>query len=210
MNAALPRLFVAVVLAAIVTFLVFWVMQSLITSGSSSELPEDHGRLVGFVDLSKDDDVNTKERQLKKPPTPAQEPQKPELLKPELSDTEISTMDIGAVDMSADLTIDSGLSGAAMGDGEYLPIVKVAPQYPRRAVQRGLEGYVIVEFTVDKTGAVINPIVIEAKPANVFNRAAISAAKKFKYKPKIVDGEPIVVEGVKNIIRFQLDKSSNK
>ena len=98
----------------------------------------------------------------------------------------------------------------AGGDGEYLPIVKVAPQYPRRAAQKGIEGYVVVEFTVSTLGTVKDPKVIEAAPANIFNRAALSAVKKFKYKPKIVNGKAEEVSGVRNIIRFELDNSSKK
>ncbi len=56
------------------------------------------------------------------------------------------------------------------GDGEYLPIVKVAPVYPRRALQRGIEGFVIVEFTVTKQGAVRDPIVVEANPSGILNK----------------------------------------
>ena len=69
-----------------------------------------------------------------------------------------------------DLNIGAGLQAT---DGEYLPIVKVAPQYPRRALSRGIEGYVIVEYTVTKLGTVRDPVVIDAKPETMFNRAAI-------------------------------------
>jgi len=101
------------------------------------------------------------------------------------------------------------LSGSG-GDGEYLPIVKVAPQYPRRAAQKGIEGYVVVEFTVTTLGTVKDVKVIESDPPNIFNRAAMNAAKKFKYKPKIENGKAVEVPGVRNIIRFELDKSKKK
>ena len=96
--------------------------------------------------------------------------------------------------------------GGFSSDGEYLPIVKVAPVYPRRAQTRGIEGYVLLEFIVTKTGAVRNPFVVEAKPPGIFDRAAISAALKFKYKPKVVNGEPIDVAGVRNRITFELSE----
>ena len=94
---------------------------------------------------------------------------------------------------------------AGSADGDYLPIVKVAPVYPRRAVDRGIEGYVIVEFTVTKTGAVRNPRVVEYDPSTIFNKAALAAALKFKYKPRIVNGEAIEVHGVLNKITFKLE-----
>ena len=85
-----------------------------------------------------------------------------------------------------------------------MPIVKVAPVYPRRAQTRGIEGYVVLEFIVTKTGAVRNPFVVEAKPPGIFDRAAINAALKFKYKPIVVNGEPIDGAGVRNRITFEL------
>ena len=97
--------------------------------------------------------------------------------------------------------------GIASGsvDGDYLPIVKVAPVYPRRAIERGIEGYVIVMFTVTKTGAIKDPVIVEAQPPTIFNRSALAAARKFKYKPRIVNGEPIEVRGVLNKITFILE-----
>ena len=76
--------------------------------------------------------------------------------------------------------------------------------YPRRAAARGIEGYVLLEFTVTKTGAVRDPRVLESKPPGIFDRAAMNASLKFKYKPKVVNGEPIEVSGVRNRITFEL------
>ncbi|MBN1239057.1 MAG: energy transducer TonB, partial [Gammaproteobacteria bacterium] len=89
--------------------------------------------------------------------------------------------------------------------GEYLPIVKVAPVYPARAASRGLEGYVIVEFTVTRTGTTKDISVVEST-SSLFERAAVDAAGKFKYKPRVIDGEPVEVPGVRNKITFVLEK----
>ena len=88
----------------------------------------------------------------------------------------------------------------------YLPIVKIAPQYPRRALSRGLEGYVIVEYTVTKQGTVKNAVVVESKPEGIFDSAAVKSALRYKYKPRVVDGEPIEVSGVRTQINFELDE----
>ena len=102
-----------------------------------------------------------------------------------------------------DLNIGAGLQ---VTDGEYLPIVKVAPQYPRRALSRGIEGYVIVEYTVTKLGTVKDPRVVEGKPQGTFDRAAIKSALRYKYKPRVIDGEPIEVSGVRTKITFELEE----
>ena len=95
--------------------------------------------------------------------------------------------------------------GDYTSDGEYLPMYKVKPQYPRRAQQRGIEGWVVVEFTVTETGTVEDPVVSSSDPPGIFDRAAINAALKFKYKPRVVDGKAIRVSGVKNRIIFELE-----
>lgn len=144
--------------------------------------------------------------------------EKPE--KPEVDETpppEIPEQDFDKIDGNAavghiappgikaklDLNIGAGLQAT---DGEYLPIVKVAPQYPRRAVNRGIEGYVILEYTVTKTGTVRDPVIIESKPKGTFDKAAIKSALRYKYKPRVIDGKPIEVHGVKTKITFELAK----
>ena len=209
LQSSLVRFGSALAIAGVATFAVFWVMQSLISSGGSVLNEQDFGRIESFVMQKPDDEIQTKERKPQKPPAPPQEPPKPDLPAPDLAQASTDGFDIGGFEIGSDLNVDAGLGGGS-GDGEYLPIVKVAPTYPRRAAQKGIEGYVVVEFTVSKLGTVINPVVIEADPANIFNRAALTAAKKFKYKPKIENGKAIEVPGVRNIIRFELDKSSKK
>lgn len=91
-------------------------------------------------------------------------------------------------------------------DGDAIPIVKVPPQYPRRASQRGIEGWVLLEFTVTETGAVLNPIVIDANPPGLFNRSAIRMINKWKYKPLIKKRKAVQRKGVQHLITYQLEK----
>ncbi|XOV83062.1 MAG: energy transducer TonB [bacterium] len=87
---------------------------------------------------------------------------------------------------------------------EYLPLFKVAPTYPAGALRRGVEGYVVLEFTVDKDGKVKQPVVIEESPAGIFGDAAIEAAESFRYIPTVVNGQRIATEGVRNRITFSI------
>jgi protein TonB len=121
---------------------------------------------------------------------------------------ESADTDAAGFDFSADIQADTSLSGGVgldTSDGEYLPIVKVQAVYPRRALQRGIEGYVVVGFTVTKQGTVRDPYVIEAQPESIFDQAAMEAVLKFKYKPRVVNGEPVEVEGVQNRLTFAID-----
>lgn len=87
---------------------------------------------------------------------------------------------------------------------EYLPTVKVAPHYPREAALACVEGWVLLEFTVTNRGAVRDPTVIEASHADVFDRAAIGAVRKFRYIPKKFNGVAVEVRGVRHLIPFKL------
>ena len=91
-----------------------------------------------------------------------------------------------------------------IAEGDYLPIVRVAPIYPARAQARGLEGYVDMSFTVTASGSVTNAIVMYST-SSLFERAATRAVLKFKYKPRVVDGIPVDVVGVKTRITFRME-----
>jgi protein TonB len=71
-------------------------------------------------------------------------------------------------------------------------------------MQRRLEGYVIVEFVVTTSGGVRDVAVVESS-SEIFESAAMEAALKFRYKPRVVDGIAIEVAGVQNRISFRLD-----
>ena len=194
------RYLIGVGQGSVVTFLLFFLMQAVIATDEARLDEGAKGKLLDFVRLEEDQELQTKQRKPKPPPPPDEPP--PDMPKPEFESSDISQgVDVGAVDVNVNLNVEGG---GFSSDGEYLPIVKVNPQYPRRAQTRGIEGYVLLEYIVTKTGAVRDPVVIEAKPPGIFNRAAINAALKYKYKPKVVNGEPIDVAGVKTRITFEM------
>ncbi len=93
--------------------------------------------------------------------------------------------------------------GSGWGDGGPLPIAKVSPIYPASALRRELEGFVIVEFTVTTTGAVRDPVVVESTN-RVFNKSAIEAALRFKYRPRVIDGVAVETPGMMNRFTFEM------
>jgi len=196
----IARYAIGVGLGAVITFLLFLIMQAVIANDEANIEDGVKGKLLDMVRLTDDEEIQTKQRKPKPPPPPDEPP--PDLPKPTFDSSDVSTgVDIGAVDVNVDLNVGGG---GFSSDGEYLPIVKVAPVYPRRAQTRGIEGFVLLEFVVTKTGAVRDPTVIESKPPGIFDRAAMNAALKFKYKPKVVNGAAIDVAGVRNRITFEL------
>lgn len=192
---------IGLALGAVVTIALFYLMQWLILTDKIALDEDETGRILDFVRVEEEQELQTRDRKPKPPPPPDEPP--PDMPDPTFdSNVESVGMDLGGASMDANLDIQAG--GGFSADGEYLPIVKVAPVYPRRALTRGIEGYVLLEFTVTKSGAVSDPVVVEADPPGIFDRAAIQAALKFKYKPKVVNGEPIDVAGVRNRITFEL------
>ena len=87
---------------------------------------------------------------------------------------------------------------------EYRALSRPKPAYPPQALARGIEGYVVLEFTVTAAGTTRDPRVLEASPADVFDAAALAAAREFRYQPRIQAGAPVDVPGVRTRIRFQI------
>lgn len=199
------RYALAVGLAVSVTFFLLWGMQVLIKGGNDVLTDPPKGNVLDFIRLKQEETPQKKERKPQKPPKPQTPPPQVEPMQMAKANPNANAV---STSFTADVQTGSGLSGGlslASSDGEYLPLFKVAPIYPRRAQSRGIEGYVILSFTVTKNGSVKDPVVIEAKPESIFDRAAIDAALKFKYRPRVVDGEPMEVSGVQNKITFEID-----
>ncbi|MGM0525165.1 MAG: energy transducer TonB [Pseudomonadota bacterium] len=199
------RYLAAILAAAVVTIGLFYLMQSLISSGEGAMSEPARGSVLDFVRTPEQEQVQEKERKPERPPEPEQPPE--DLPQPQM-DSQVDSEGGSNYDFSAnvDTAADIG-NGASLqsSDGEYLPIVKVQATYPRRAMQRGIEGYVVVEFTVTPQGSVRDPVVVQAEPEGVFEQSALDAVLKFKYKPRVIDGEPVAVEGVRNRMTFEMD-----
>ena len=191
----------AVLLSIPVVVGLFMVMHSLIDR--DFENPEVSNTKI--AELVQPDEEIQLEATTKKPDK-AEDPEEPP---PEMEmvalDLNMNTdIENAAPQAAIDVSISS--TGMSAGDGEYLPIVKVAPIYPRRAQTRGISGYCIVEYTVTTSGAIRDPQVVDCQPAGVFEKASLKASLKFKYKPRVVDGEAIEVGGVQNKFTYELEQ----
>ena len=93
--------------------------------------------------------------------------------------------------------------GITLSDGPLVSLVRPSPVYPARALQEGLEGWVIVQFDVLTDGTVTNIFVVESSD-RLFENSARRAAAKFRFKPVVVEGVPQVSTGVRNIFRFHM------
>jgi protein TonB len=183
-----------------VAFGLFLLMQSLISREYEQDDVENR-KIADIVVPEREIDINVKETK----PEKAEDPEEPP---PEMEPMEVdfdTDLNVANTAPGASVQVEVSSSGMGGGDGEYLPIVKVAPIYPRRAQTRGITGYCIVEYTVTKSGSIRDPQPVDCEPSGVFERASVKAAEKFKYKPRVVDGEPIAVAGVQNKFTYELE-----
>lgn len=201
--------------AMLVSLALFWFMQFMITGGQHGLRATHDERIVEFVRLKREIVPEERRRELPKRTPPLEPPPPP----PEIQQTAAEkprvpklAMDIPRLDLPMDLDhrgmLDGVVVGAAIEPGaqsnEIIPLLRIAPQYPLRAARRGIEGWVKVEFTVTETGTVADARVLESDPESIFDRAAIRAIYKWRFKPKTVAGQAVARRAVQ-VLEFELD-----
>ena len=175
----------AIGLSVLVTFGLFFIMQFLVATG---EMALQEGERFAPIDITMEDEeqsVQRKERakpkkqEVRKPPPPARTQLATNMPKSG------PTVDFDS-SFSGDMNI--GIGTAVIDRGAY-PKFRVQQQYPRRAQERGIEGWVIIRFTITKTGGVRDAMVLESS-SSIFERSALKAVSQYKYEPLVVNGEP--------------------
>ena len=194
----------SIVVGSVITLSLIFVMHLLIEHAEDAISKEGTKHQLDFVRIKKNETLNTEDFTPEKPPKPPEVPPETPPQDSDVVDPNAPTINIPAPEVSASVDI-GGPGGMNIAEGDYLPIVRVAPVYPARALSRGIEGYCDMSFTVTTTGTVSDPIVTFST-SSLFDRAATRAVLKFKYKPRVVDGVPVAVPGVTTRIRFQLEK----
>ena len=198
------RIVLVTILGAACALLLTWFMHTLIAS--SQQALDDSGRahLVDFVRLKREESSQAKERKPMRP-TPAEAPPAPASPEADQADTAIAVSST-ALPLGIGDNLSIGGLGMSGSDGEYLPIVKVAPIYPKRAAMKGIEGTCVVIYTVTTNGSTrVVKVVQDMCDDAVFYRSSVEAAKKFKYKPRVIDGEAIEVHNVTNRFIYELE-----
>ena len=205
---AAARFLIAFGFAALVTFGLFYLMQTMI--GVEGELNEsDSIKVVDFVRVKRSEEVKKKEREPPKKEKVDDTPPPPDFQMDQTTNLDGGGIGIAAaVDTSMSLDTGQGFSMAS-ADGDAVPMVRVPPQYPERALQRGIEGRVLIEFTITKSGSVKDAKIIAAEPSSIFNKAAIKAVLQWKYNPKIVNGEAVEQVGVRISLPFRIGSENS-
>ena len=199
------RYAIAFLVASGVTFGLFYLMQALISMGVAAAERVFAGHVIEFVRLKRDSQLDLKKRRLPDKAPPEEEPPPPEL---DLSRPVRPDLDLDAMSIALAHQVDLGAGpdfGDMGSDQDIVPIVRVNPQYPIRAADRGIQGWVEVQFTISAAGTVRDPVVVDAKPATIFNRAALRAIRKWKYSPKIEEGVAVDRPDVRVRLHFNLE-----
>ena len=193
-------------LSIIITTALFFVMVVLISLGDSGMKEDTSVKLADVVMPERQ--IDTFLSEVEKPDKPEEQPE--DIAQPELDLQPLAGIDVSIAKPKANFKA----GGSFFRDGEYIPLFKVQPIYPRRAQERGTQGFAIVSFTITESGSVENAKAIEGycgdptgpeselRPCTMFNSASARAALKLKYKPKIVDGKATPVEGVLHRFTF--------
>jgi protein TonB len=205
MSAALPRYAGAAGAAGIVTFMLFFVMQWMVASGSFDLNEARRIKVIDFVRLKRSEEVREKQRELPKREAP-ERPAPPDVDMSDVPKPAAGALALAATSLQPDLELSGSGLGSAASDADVIPLVRVNPQYPSRALLAGVEGWVHLEFTVTTAGTVKDVTVLDADPRGYFEKSAEQAVLKYKYKPKIEDGAPVERAGVQIILSFKLNK----
>lgn len=217
MNASTPpirrgpvRFVAALVLGAITAFTLFWIMQALINV--KGKIKDAGGNLsIEFVRLKRDEAPELKKREKPQRQKPEQQPPPPEMnLSQNLNPSEAVGEIIPTVDTGLELETATSLTAAGGGDRDEVPLVRVDPNYPPRARQQGIEGYVDVRFTITAVGTTADVEVYRSKPPNIFDREAIRAVRKWRYNPKMENGAPVARPNQLVRLEFELPREGRR
>lgn len=194
----------------LISLALFSVMNLLISGQAAKQTASSSGQIIGMIRVQDEEQVRTKQRvRPKKPPPPKEPPPPPKLQvqreqKPERQPMRVAMPNIDIPAAGGGPYLGQWNPGDAAAEGEAVPIVRIDPQWPREALEQGIEGFVQLEVLIDADGSIKNVKVLDSKPGSMFVRNAIRAVQRWKFKPKIEAG--VAVERwATTTIEFELE-----
>jgi len=211
--AHIGKFLVCMGLGGLVTMAWFRLDSHLVTQPAKYDTSVARVKMLDFVHVAQDEFTYTKERRLPRKPPPPDKPPPPPRVRVASPDN-VVPLNIDAALPDIEMSFGEGggpylgqwydQSGPQGADSDVIPIVRIEPRYPRDALLRGLEGWVQVEFTIGEDGRVSDPVVVASEPSRVFDRSAIQAILRWKFKPRFVEGRAIR-RRASQIIDFKLE-----
>ncbi|MDE1224782.1 energy transducer TonB [Vibrio aestuarianus] len=204
------RLLIALPFAGIISLSLFSFMSWMIDNGHQRTTEPNAALSFTIVMVEQEQDLQRRQRSL---PEPLQLPEPPQQSPVTQAQTiEGETLAANALPALGLDTVMNGVAISAPTFGDFgsnqqaMPLYRVEPVYPAKALKRGVEGFVTLSFSIDEMGKVTDIKIVEAKPVRMFEREAIQAVKKWKYQPQIVDGEAISQNGQTVTVEFKIAK----
>ena len=192
------RFVVSTTVGVFVALLLFWLMDTLISGSDKLERNRDEAVRLDFIKGDQDELEQVKKREPPPEPEPPKEPPPPPKMtvdnpdqpRQDMPDIEMPRIDLGLTSGSGPY-LGNWSAGDPGAEGDVIPIVRIEPQFPREALLKGIGGWVELEFTIEPDGSVSDPKIIDSQPPRIFDRNALRAIYKWKFKPRIVDGKPV-------------------
>jgi protein TonB len=190
------RMALALPAAALIALLLFRLMHALISSGEGMDGASVRGGTLDFIRAAREEMVQTRPpTAVPEPPEVAEPPPRPPMQTGEPVESPQPRIEMPVADFQwsgsgVGYPVGFGHDGDGV-DSDVVPLVRVDPQWPREALLSGAEGWVLIEFTILEDGSVADARVIESSPGRLFERSALRAISRWRFRPRIVDGEPL-------------------
>ncbi|PKG39228.1 energy transducer TonB [Psychromonas sp. Urea-02u-13] len=212
------RFLVAFLGAPIITCALLLFMAGLINQKVNQFQTQHENPYFDLVLSNQDESFESRTRKKPTPPEPQTQEnvQVTQVQQTRVSSPDMSmTLELPSLDLSSNVSAmaismpgiesmqqpNSALTGETMA----MPLYRVEPKYPRKALRLGKQGHVLLSFDVNESGRVVNINVLEAQPPRLFERAAKRALKKWKYKPMLVNGKAVSQRGQKIRLDFKME-----
>ncbi len=194
------RYFIGLAFGTAFMLLLFWVMWSLVS------VPVDVAEMrqatrVEFTRMRQDTEAQKKQQEKPQPDKPPPVPEVPQI------DFSKGSVENNVAQLTPTVDANSAMSKMKMtagSDRDIVPLVRINPDYPPRALSRGIQGWVIVQFTISATGTVKDQIVVDSSN-KIFDDAALKAIGRWRYNPKVEEGVAVERKGVQTKLVFQLE-----
>lgn len=201
MPALFGRAVFALLLALLLNGGLFWTLWSL--TNVSFELEAVEATRIDFTRMRQDTEAASRREEKVERELPP--------ITPEIPQISLSSQAVGGNVVTLAPTIDTGgaMTGLSLGAGsdrDVMPLVRINPDYPPRALNRGVEGWVQVQFTITEQGTVTDAIVVDSDPPTIFDEAALRAIARWRYNPRVEEGVAMARIGMQTIIRFNLEE----
>ncbi|MGY3570181.1 energy transducer TonB [Vibrio paucivorans] len=204
------RIWVAIPLALILSVGLFSFMAWMVDNGHKGAPKQSEAVSFNMVMVENEQELQRRQRSVPDQPEPPEIPPQAQVSQAKAEVNQVTSMQ-----SVPSLGLDTAVDGLAINaptfsdfgvNQQAMPLYRVEPRYPAKALKRSMEGYVIMKFTIDSTGRPTDIEVVEANPRRVFEREAIRALQKWKYQPKVIDGKAIAQLNQSVKLEFKLAK----